>query len=379
MIDRHRTNGAQSTAAFFLVILIIVALITHWIDVTRDVVTIWGILQLLRLYPGRIPDLDLMFECGDKPVITKHDFRANGGPTPPPVFHYCGDESSYDIVFPDWSFWGWPELNIKPWEELKEDLKEGNRRIKWEERQPYAYWKGNIFLGAARHDLVRCNASDGEDWQARIFKTDWYQEKRQGFNNANLASQCNYRYKIYVEGVSWSVSEKYILACDSMSLIIKPRYYDFFSRSLLPSIHYWPVNEHDKCRSIKFAVEWGNNYTKKAQEIGRAGSKFIQENLEMEHVYDYMFHVLTEYAKLLKYKPTVPKEAVEVCPETSICSVKGSRKRFRIHSMVKSPSDSLPCNLPPAYEPAALRDFLEKKENLTKQVRLWEESRKFRK
>lgn len=74
---------------------------------TRDVITIWGILQLLRLYPGRIPDLDLMFECGDKPLLTKSSYSTPNSSIPPPLFHYCGNESSYDIVFPDWSFWGW--------------------------------------------------------------------------------------------------------------------------------------------------------------------------------------------------------------------------------------------------------------------------------
>ncbi|KAI3444569.1 hypothetical protein Pfo_001234 [Paulownia fortunei] len=474
MIVRHRTRGTQSTVAFFFAILIIVALITQWLDVsiirgslqqkfhlqdspqiyseefdcslncseispvatnignpangacpeyfrwihedlrpwrdtgitketvekakdvahiriitvngrlytekykevfqTRDVVTIWGILQLLRLYPGRLPDLDLMLECDDKPVISKHNYGSPNASIPPPLFHYCGDESSYDIVFPDWSFWGWPEVSIKPWEELKEDIKGVNIRIKWKDREPYAYWKGNTKLGAARRDLVKCNASDGQDWKARIFRMDWREEKKQGFKNSDLASQCTYRYKIYVEGVTWSVSQKYILACDSMTLIIKPRFYDFFTRSLLPSIHYWPINKNNKCGSIKFAVEWGNKYTDKAQEIGKAGSNFVQENLAMEYVYDYTFHLLNEYAKLLKYKPTVPQGAVEMCSETLVCSVKGQKRRFRKHSMVKSPADSLPCTLPPSYEPAALRAFLERKENLTNQVISWEGS-----
>lgn len=74
---------------------------------TRDLVTIWGILQLLRLYPGKLPDLDLMFECGDEPVILKSDYRGHGASIPPPLFHYCGNESTFDIVFPDWTFWGW--------------------------------------------------------------------------------------------------------------------------------------------------------------------------------------------------------------------------------------------------------------------------------
>lgn len=71
------------------------------------------------------------------------------------------------------------------------------------------------------------------------------------------------RYKIYIEGSAWSVSEKYILACNSLTLIVKPRYYDFFTRGLMPVHHYWPIREDDKCRSIKFAVDWGNSHKQK--------------------------------------------------------------------------------------------------------------------
>jgi len=67
---------------------------------TRDVFTQWGILQLLRRYPGRVPDLDLMFDCEDRPVVGSSD------QPPPPLFRYCGSEATLDIPFPDWSFWG---------------------------------------------------------------------------------------------------------------------------------------------------------------------------------------------------------------------------------------------------------------------------------
>ena len=66
------------------------------------------------------------------------------------------------------------------------------------------------------------------------------------------------RYKIYIEGYAWSVSEKYILACDSVTLLVKPDYYDFFVRSLKPLEHYWPINNDDKCKSVEYAVVWGN-------------------------------------------------------------------------------------------------------------------------
>ncbi|GER57452.1 hypothetical protein STAS_35260 [Striga asiatica] len=246
--------------------------------------------------------------------------------------------------------------------------------MKWKNREPYAYWKGNSKLGIARRDLIKCNASEGKDWKARLFGMDWHEEKKHGFKSSDLASQCTYRYKIYVEGVSWSVSKKYILACDSMTLIVKPRFHDFFTRSLLPTVHYWPIDEKNKCESIKFAVEWGNKYTNKAQNIGKAGSTFVQESLAMEYVYDYTFHLLNEYAKLMRYKPSVPRGAIETCSETLVCSVRGQKKRFFKHSMVTNPSNELPCELPPSYEQGNLRDFLGMKENLTRQVVFWERS-----
>ena len=76
-----------------------------------------------------------------------------------------------------------------------------------------------------------------------------------------------YRYKIYMEGIAWSVSEKYILACDSMSLLPRSRYYDFFTRSLEPTIHYWPITNKDLCSSVKFAVDWGNKHPQKVNLI----------------------------------------------------------------------------------------------------------------
>lgn len=99
---------ARRTANFRLVIVNGKAYIEKYRQSiqTRDKFTLWGILQLLRLYPGRLPDLELMFDCDDRPVVRSDNFRGpNAGA--PPLFRYCGDDSTLDIVFPDWSFWGW--------------------------------------------------------------------------------------------------------------------------------------------------------------------------------------------------------------------------------------------------------------------------------
>ncbi|KAJ9679389.1 hypothetical protein PVL29_021346 [Vitis rotundifolia] len=285
-ITREMVEGAKRTATFKLVILNGRAYEEKYQRAfqTRDEV------------PGKVPDLELMFDCVDWPVITSKDYHGPNATAPPTLFRYCGDDATLDIVFPDWSFWGWPEINIKPWESLLKDLKEGNKRSKWMEREPYAYWKGNPAVAATRLDLLKCN--------------DWIRESQEGYKQSDLASQCIHRYKIYIEGSAWSVSQKYILACDSVTLLVKPHYYDFFPRSLMPVHHYWPIREDDKCRSIKFAVDWGNRHKQK--------------------------------------------------------------KKFMMESMVKYPMDASPCTMPPPFSPLELQTFLKRKVNSIKQVEAWE-------
>ncbi|GAB2302170.1 hypothetical protein Dimus_036187 [Dionaea muscipula] len=157
-----------------------------------------------------------------------------------------------------------------------------------------------------------------------------------------------------------------------MSLLVDPVYYDFFTRSLIPLKHYWPINASHICPSIKFAVEWGNNHTDEAQKIAKAGSKFIKQEMAMDNVYDYMFHVLDQYGKLLKYKPTVPPGAVELCSETWVCSPVGFETTVKIESMVNGRSQQNPCTMPPPYEQRALEAFLDENDKIKKQVEKWE-------
>ncbi|XP_062184736.1 uncharacterized protein LOC133888482 isoform X2 [Phragmites australis] len=282
-ITRAMLDRARLTASFRLVVLSGRAYVQRFRPAfqTRDLFTIWGVLQLLRRYPGRVPDLDLMFDCVDWPVVRTHLYRGRYAKVMPPLFRYCGDERTLDIAFPDWSFWGWPEINLKPWDALQEDLKDGNNRVRWLDREPYAYWKGNPSVSVTRQELVKCNVSSTQDWNARIYN--------------------------------------------------------------------------------------------QAQRIGKQASNFIQEELSMDHVYDYMLHLLSEYAKLLKFKPTKPPQAVEVCSESLVCQAEGLEKKFLVESMVKSARDAGPCDLPPPYGPHELKMLQQRKENSIKQVEMWEQ------
>ncbi|XP_048329472.1 uncharacterized protein LOC107418578 isoform X1 [Ziziphus jujuba] len=369
-ISKEMMHKAKKKAHFKLVIVDGIAYVERYDRAyqTRDLFTWWGIVQLLRKYPGKLPDLELVFNCHDRPVILSKYNTVD----PPTLFSFCGDDHTVDLAFPDWSFWGWPEVNIKPWELLMKDIERGSKKMKWVDRQPYAYWKGNPAVARTRRDLLKCNVTKKKDWNARLYVQDWRREFEQGYKNSDMADQCTHRFKIYIEGNGWSVSRKYILACDSLTLLVNPKYYDFSSRGLKPMEHYWPIKANDKCRSIKYAVDWGNTHEKEVQAIGREAVKFIQEELKMDYVYDYMFHLLNEYAKLFKFKPEIPENAFQLCLESLYCPARGLERTYMMDSMWKGPDDTKPCTIPPPYSPSSLFDVLHKKTDVLKHVDIWE-------
>ncbi|XP_024540114.1 O-glucosyltransferase rumi homolog [Selaginella moellendorffii] len=275
---------------------------------TRDDFTLRGLQLLLDRFPGMVPDVDLMFGCGDFPAIPRA--KGSDDPSPPPLFSYCTTArgENYDIVFPDWSFWGWPEVNILPWEEEKQKIYSGAREEKWSKRQRFAYWKGNYWTGAARPDLVKCAANkDVNSSRLITHHQDWNAEKGQGFKSSDMSKQCTHRYKVYVEGRGWSASLKYIMSCGSTVLFINPDFHEFFSRSLIPFVHYWPINRTDICNSIKAAVDWGNAFPEEAEAMGKCAQTFLDMELDMKFVYQYMLLLLQHYAQLLKFEPVLPE------------------------------------------------------------------------
>ncbi|KDP20169.1 hypothetical protein JCGZ_00018 [Jatropha curcas] len=108
-ISKEMVEKAKESADFRLVIVNGKIYVEKYNDAfqTRDVFTIWGFLQLLMFYPGKVPDLELMFNCGDRPQIYRNDYQGSNATSLPVMFQYCGTRGAPVVLFPDWSFWGW--------------------------------------------------------------------------------------------------------------------------------------------------------------------------------------------------------------------------------------------------------------------------------
>ncbi|EFJ09402.1 hypothetical protein SELMODRAFT_130002 [Selaginella moellendorffii] len=282
---------------------------------SRSIFTAWGLLLLLERFPGKVPDVDFVLNCKDRPVITRYSsFHSRDlcQDEAPAVFSYCTTNDMLDIPFPDFSFWGWPEVDIPPWEEQSQQITAGSREVKWSERRPAAFWKGNSRMGKLRSHLLQCQSLETE-----ILDQDWISESRAGFPNSRLSQQCKDRFNIYVEGAAWSASLKYRMACGSTMLNVESKYREFFSAGLIPNLTHLAIsaNPDTMCQEIQAAVKWGNSHPLEAEAIGRHGQDFITKELTMDHVYRYMLELISQYAKLQRFTPTIPHGAQILCKD----------------------------------------------------------------
>lgn len=68
------------------------------------------------------------------------------------------------------------------------------------------------------------------------------------------------------------------------------------------------------------------------------------ESISMDGVYDYMFHLISEYSKLQDFKPVPPPSAQEVCEESLLCLADAKQKEFLSRATASS-SSTPPCRL----------------------------------
>ena len=88
----------------------------------------------------------------------------------------------------------------------------------------------------------------------------------------------------------------------------------------------------------------------------------------MDYIYDYMLHLLTEYAKLLRYKPTVPEKAVEICTESIACPAQGLHRDCMMDSMERHVASFEPCTLPPQFTPEEAKEIADREADVLRNI-----------
>lgn len=320
---------------------------------TRKNATIWGMLMLLRRFPGQIPDIDGAFDCHDYP---QHQyFPANETEKVPIMFVQSSTKWHRNIMWPDFSFWGRPEVGIRQWDEQRQVITAGADTWTWETADPVAYWKGNVknggwvqFSRGLRKEVVSCAQTDPR--VGKVVKI----ENSASHLRQREEDRCRHRFGMYMEGNSWSVSRKYNLACGFPVIYFESPSMDFFSRGVQPWVHTLPVDREEPiCWNLRHMLEWAVNHSSTVQEVGRRGRKFCEEDLKMENVYNYMYHILRYYGSLQRFKPERRPDFEHITIENlkDVDPKTGKFTSWYADNKLEEAATTPPCTLPPPQSP----------------------------
>ncbi|GAB4824253.1 hypothetical protein N2152v2_011299 [Parachlorella kessleri] len=328
---------------------------------------ILALMDVLREFPGEIPDLDAVLGLQDSPCIV---LEGNDSQQPaPPAFGFTGAPWAADLPFPDFTYYG-HEVGLGLEDEKGQWLFGWDAQLdhyihKWSsplwDRIPRLVWRGRTtgmrdqprkYFAVCPHELRQQNDSGS----AHLFNTPGSGGLAMGEGHIHLDTMCQYMYQAYLEAAAYSSNLKQKLACRSVVLTPYIQHYEFWSRELRPGKHYLLVttagNDTECTRAAKtmkainaymFGSETSRSLLAGAakntssnsssssssmgadgkarsgtaakaqqypwgseltpQQIADEGRKFLEAHVRMRDVKLYLRDMLREYAQLLDFQP----------------------------------------------------------------------------
>lgn len=108
-----------------------------------------------------------------------------------------------------------------------------------------------------------------------------------------------YKYLIAIDGNSFASSLWWELLSTSVTLKGNSDFIEWFYKGIEPWVHYVPFEQD--CSDLKKQILWLKNHDKEAQEMVERANAFALDNLTVEDMMAYFYHLLKTYAKLQRF------------------------------------------------------------------------------
>jgi len=198
----------------------------HGFDVPRAIAIVHSIHRSIIAYQGPIPNIEFTMSLGDWPG----DEEARW-----PIWvltRYIDEEDKW--VMPDFGYWSWPLDVVGEYSQVRRDIQENEPS--WDSKYGKAVWRGAIATNQLREDLVK--AANGKHW-SDVHDIVWQNMTTlaPGMEKLSITmpEHCNYQYVIHTEGHTYSGRGKYLLNCNSVSVIHKPLWIEPHTHLFVPS------------------------------------------------------------------------------------------------------------------------------------------------
>lgn len=100
--------------------------------------------------------------------------------------------------------------------------------------------------------------------------------------------------------------------CKSLVFHVGNEWQEFFYSSLVPWIHYIPIDSNASKDQIRDILKFVKENDDVAKEIAQNGYNMIWNHLKLSDVTCYWRKLLGKYSALLKFKPVLDETLIEI-------------------------------------------------------------------
>ncbi|XP_059183642.1 protein O-glucosyltransferase 1 [Centropristis striata] len=265
-----------------------------------------GVEHFILQVIDRLPDLEMVVNVRDYPQVPSWV-----QPTLP-VFSFSKTADYQDIMYPAWTFWEggpavWPiyPTGLGRWDLMRDDLKKSAAQWPWKKKESRGFFRGSrtsperdplVLLSRDAPDLVDAEYTKNQAW-----KSEKDTLGRPPAKEIPLVDHCRYKYLFNFRGVAASFRLKHLFLCGSLVFHVGDEWQEFFYPQLKPWVHYVPVRQD--LSDLRELLQFVKENDAVAEEIATRGNEFILHHLRMEDVSCYWERLLTDFSRLLTYKP----------------------------------------------------------------------------
>ncbi|MCX5924821.1 MAG: glycosyl transferase family 90 [Candidatus Dependentiae bacterium] len=218
------------------------------------------------------------------------------------------------ILMPD------PDV-LENYDTLYTQALEGSKVYPWAHKIKKAFWRGganhqdfsslDTFKKSPRFNLVATSKAHPFLIDALFTSVDGSAEVKHWLEKNNflgdylsIKDHLQYAYQIQIDGFTAAWARMYWqLFCNAIMLKQESNNIQWYYEPLQPYVHYIPL-AHDVA-DIEEKITWADTHNQEVQQIIKNANTFANNNLGYPDILLYIYTLLTEYAKLQHFKPSL--------------------------------------------------------------------------
>lgn len=270
-----------------------------WNQGTRTKATLASINEALKISNEPVPDIEFVLQTGDNGKVA-------GAPWA--LGRKVDSDEDQITLMPDYSFYSWPEPGVNSFEEVADNCRIFESKLRWKDKVNKLFWRG-AFLADIRKEMAEVSKS--HSW-AEISDLNWGDREQVNKQLLTPEEHCQYKFLAHAEGVAYSGRLKYLMQCRSVIVAHKMQY----------TQHFHPlINDNSTSPEQNLVTSPGRNF----DELPTVMSSLLEDDERAKRIADNSFRhwrywlspasidcywrrLFQTWAELQTFKPVLTKD-----------------------------------------------------------------------